>query len=170
MLAFIIIGGVGLGLLLVSLLIGELFEAFNALDFGSDTGLPVSSSAVFAGLTGFGGIGTLCMANHLSWWLAVLVALAAAVLLAAAVQWLINRLAGSDSGDVSYSVVGSLGIITSATGPAAGEVRLDDPRDVETRLAWSDDQLPVGTRVRVTQQAGPRVHVEPADEKAPEQP
>ncbi|WAC52128.1 NfeD family protein [Frigoribacterium sp. SL97] len=62
-----------------------------------------------------------------------------------------------------WSPVGFVGVTTEATGPAGGEVRLDDVRELERRLATSDARIERGVRVRVVAENGPRVQVEALD-------
>ena len=54
---------------------------------------------------------------------------------------------------------GAFGMTTATTGPSGGEVRLEGVRDLESRLAWADEELPAGTRVVVVGVSGSRVHV-----------
>ena len=45
---------------------------------------------------------------------------------------------------------------------ASGEVSLDGPNEMETRMAYSDERIEPGTRIRVIALQGTRVHVEAA--------
>ena len=55
------------------------------------------------------------------------------------------------------------GVVTSTIVPGgSGEVSLDDPTELERRLAWADVEIAAGTRVVVVEQAGSRVKVTPA--------
>ncbi|WP_164737243.1 NfeD family protein [Georgenia sp. SYP-B2076] len=153
MTAFLIIGGIGLLVLVVSLTVGEIFDAFDSLEVG------LSSSALGAALTTLGTVGVLATSLGASALVAALVAVAAGAVAAFIVQKAITALVRSGDGDTSYDVVGLEGSLTATTGPASGQVRLDDPREVESRLAWSDTELAPGTRVRVVSRAGARVKV-----------
>lgn len=154
MLAFAIIGAFGIVVLLASLTFGELLEAFDVADTG------FSSMAIGVTLTGVGAIGVATTVNGLPLWAAFAASLLGGGLLGAFMQTMVRRLIATESGHAVFDVIDVEGTLTAATGPAGGEVRLDDPREVESRLAWSNEQMPSGTRVRVITQNGSRVQVE----------
>ncbi|WP_066582962.1 NfeD family protein [Cellulomonas timonensis] len=152
MLLFSIIGGIGLLLLVVSLVLGEVF---GELSFG-DVGL--SGSAVGIGAVVFGASGVIAVANDLPtvWTYAFAVLFAA--ISAAVAQVMINRLADGEDAPPP-ALEGAFGVLTATTGPDGGEVRLEGVRDLESRLAWSDDVLDAGQRVVVIGVSGSRVRV-----------
>ena len=76
-------------------------------------------------------------------------------------QLVITRLASSED-PPPPPLEGAFGVATATTGPDGGEVRLDGVRDLENRLAWSDEQIEAGTRVVVHAVSGSRVHVRKA--------
>jgi membrane-bound ClpP family serine protease len=153
-LAFAIIGIIGLAILTISLIVGELFDAFDVADLG------LSSIALGITLAGIGSIGVLSCSAGLNIWWATLIAIAVGAVVGGCTQLVINRAVAGDDGHAVFDVLNVQGHLTSACGPDSGEVRLDHPREVEPRLAWSDKRLASGTRVRVIAQVGSRVKVE----------
>ena len=153
MTGFLIIGGIGLVVLVASLVFGELFDLPDIGDVG------ISSTALAAALTTLGTVGVLATSLGASTGVAIGAAAVAGAAAAFAAQKAINALVRSSDGDTSHELVGLEGSLTATTTPASGQVRLDDPREVESRLAWSDTELPPGTRVRVVASAGSRVKV-----------
>lgn len=152
MLLFTIIGGIGLLLLVVSLVLGEVF---GELSFG-DVGL--SGSAIGIGAVVFGASGVIAVANSLPTVWTYVFAVAFAVISAAFAQVLINRLADSEDAPPP-PLEGAFGVLTATTGPDGGEVRLEGVRDLESRLAWADEVLDAGQRVVVVGVSGSRVRV-----------
>ncbi|WP_372593677.1 NfeD family protein [Actinotalea sp.] len=158
MIVFVVIGAVGLAVLLLSLLLGDLVE------FGDGD---VSGTSLGAGAVAFGAIGTIVTANGLPIVWAYVASAVFGALVVLGVQRLVRRLRETEDG-VGYTVVGVSGVVTATVVPnGAGEVSLDDPRELERRLAWADTEITVGARVVVVEQAGSRVKVEPA-ERLPE--
>jgi membrane protein implicated in regulation of membrane protease activity len=154
MTVFIIIGAVGLVLLLASLVIGEVFELGDGVLSGTSLG---------AGAVGFGAIGAIVTANDLAVGWAYVASAAFAVLVVLGVQKMISTLRDTEDGQ-PRDLTGVQGIVTSTITPGGqGEVSLDDPQELERRLAWADVELAHGTRVVVLLQSGSRVKVAPAD-------
>lgn len=154
MLAFAVIALIGLAILVTSLTFGELLDTFDL----ADTGL--SSTAVGASLAGMGSIGVLTTLTGMPVWAAITTAVLLGLIGGYAVQHLIDRLQATDTPTATYDVIGTTGVVTATTNEVSGEVRLDDRREVESRLATASTILQPGTRIRVTAQAGSRVHVE----------
>ncbi|MDM8085258.1 hypothetical protein QUV83_10825 [Cellulomonas cellasea] len=152
MLLFSIIGGIGLLLLVVSLVLGEVF---GELSFG-DVGL--SGSAVGIGAVVFGASGVIAVANDLPTVWTYVFAVVFAVVSAIVAQMMINRLADSEDAPPP-PLEGAFGVLTATTGPDGGEVRLEGVRDLESRLAWADEVLDAGQRVVVVGVSGSRVRV-----------
>ena len=152
LLPFLVIGGVGLALLLISLVLGDLLDH---LEIGDGA---ISSTALAIGLVVFGGAGalTVSMGLDLAWAyvLAVILAVAAYVLSVLAVRSLTRS-----SDGVPASALGLTGVAKSDVSPAGGEVSLDGPGEIERRLAYSDVPIAEGRRVRVVEHAGTRVKV-----------
>jgi membrane-bound ClpP family serine protease len=160
MLPFLIVGAIGLLLLLSSIIIGDLLDLIGAGD-----GL-VSGIAVGAAMAIFGVAGVITVSNELPTVLTYVIAVALALVALVAIQLFVSHIAKQESGG-HYSPVGLVGFTTVNTGPAGGEVRLDDVRELERRLAVSETTIPAQTRIRVVEEDGYRVRVEPAVEDAP---
>jgi membrane protein implicated in regulation of membrane protease activity len=155
MTAFLIVGLVGLALLVVSTLLGDLLAMFDIGD-----GL-ISGASVGAGLTFFGIPGYLTLSNGGPLWLAFVLAVVLAVVLAAAAMLMIAEMTkklAKSSEQEEYSLIGLTGFTTAAY----GEVKLSHPREINKRLAFSSDLLPVGTSVVVTEFIGSKVKVAPS--------
>ena len=160
MLPFLIVGAVGLLLLLSSIIVGDLLDLIGAGD-----GL-VSGIAIGAALSIFGVAGIITVSNDLPTWLTYVIAVALALVALVAIQLFVSHIAKQESGG-HYSPVGLVGVTTVTTGPAGGEVNLDDVRELERRLAFSDATLSAQTRIRVVEEDGYRVKVEAIVEDAP---
>jgi len=152
MLPFLIVGGVGLAVLLISLLIGDIFDHFEIGD-GAISGTALGVAAVVFGASGVitytAGLDTV--------WAYVLAAVLAALAYLLAVLF-VKRLTKSSDG-VPTSALGLSGVSRSDISPAGGEVSLDGPGEVERRLAYSDAPIAEGVRVRVIEHSGTRVKV-----------
>lgn len=159
MITFIVVGAIGLLLLLVSIVVGDLLDVFDVGD-----GL-VSGVALGAALAIFGLAGVVTSQTDLAagWTYAVAVGMALVALVL--IQLVVRRVTRRESGG-HWSPVGFVGVTTEATGPAGGEVRLDDVRELERRLATSDARIERGVRIRVVAENGPRVQVEALDADA----
>ncbi len=115
-----------------------------------------------AGAVAFGAIGAIVTVNGLPIVWAYVASAVFAALVVLGVQQLVKRLRDTEDG-TAYSLVGVSGVVTSTVVPnGAGEVSLDDPRELERRLAWADVEIPAGARIVVLEQAGSRVKVTPA--------
>lgn len=152
LLPFLIIGGVGLVLLLISLVLGDVFDQFEIGDGA------ISGTALSVGLVVFGAAGALTASVGLAIvWAYVLAIVLAAVAYLFSVLVVRNLTRSSDG--VPQSAVGLTGVSKSDITPAGGEVSLDGPGEVERRLAYSDAPIAEGVRIRVIEQAGTRVKV-----------
>lgn len=151
MVTFFIVGGVGVLMLLVSLVLDDL------LDLGDG---PVSGTSLGAGLVAFGALGSIVKANGLATGWAYAAAVAFGILALLGVDAVVKRLKASEDGQPRV-LVGVQGTVTSTVGSGGGEVSLDDPRELERRLAWADTTIEVGTRIVVLEQSGSRVKVAP---------
>ena len=154
MLPFLIVGAIGLLLLLSSIVIGDLLDLVGIGD-----GL-VSGVAVGAALSIFGVAGIITVSNDLPTIWTYVIAVALALVALVAIQLFVKHIAQQESGG-HYSPVGLVGITTVSTGPVGGEVRLDDVRELERRPAVSDASIAAQTRIRVVEEDGYRVKVEP---------
>lgn len=149
MITFVVVGVVGLALVVISMILGELIELGDGA---------VSGTSLGVGAIVFGATGAIVVTNDLPLALAyagsaVLAALA--VLLVAVVT---KKLRDSDDA-APVSLVGIQGTATSDISAATGEVSLDAAHELERRLAWADEPIPSGARVVVLEQSGTRVRV-----------
>ena len=158
---FIIIGAVGLVLLLLSLVLGEVFELADG---------DISGTSIGAGAVVFGACGAIVTVNRLPMVLAYVAAAVFALLAMVGFQKVVSRLRDTEDGQ-PRTVTGTSGVVT-ATIPTAGngEVSLDDPRELERRLAWADAEIATGTRIVVLEQSGSRVKVAPVTAATPSAP
>ena len=152
LLPFLIAGGVGLVLLLVSLVLGDLLDHFEVGDGA------ISSTALAVGLVVFGAAGalTISMGLDVVWGyvLATVLAIVAYVLSVLAVRSLTRSSDGTPP-----SAIGLTGVAKSDVSSAGGEVSLDGPGEIERRLAYSDAPIAEGARIRVVEHLGTRVKV-----------
>jgi membrane protein implicated in regulation of membrane protease activity len=152
MLPFLIVGGVGLAVLLLSLIVGDIFDHFEIGD-GAISGTALGIAAVV-----FGASGVLTYTSQLDTvWAYVLAAVLAVIAYLIAVLF-VKRLTKSSDG-APASAIGLSGVTRSTVSPSGGEVSLDGPQEVERRLAYADDTIPEGTRIRVVEHSGTRVKV-----------
>jgi membrane-bound ClpP family serine protease len=152
MLPFLIVGGVGIAVLLISLLVGDIFDHFDIGD-GAISGTALGIAAVV-----FGASGVLITTAGLDIvWAYVLAAVLAILAYLVAVVF-VKRLTKSSDG-VPVSALGLSGVTRSTVSPAGGEVSLDGPHEVERRLAFADETIAEGARIRVVEHSGTRVKV-----------
>jgi membrane protein implicated in regulation of membrane protease activity len=148
---FLVIGGIGIVLLVASMVIGDHIESIG------DGAL--SGTALGIAATLFGGAGVATTAADLPAVAAYGVAAVAAVGSYFGVRGITRSLVGSSDGG-PVDVIGLRGVATASITVEGGEVSLDGPREVERRLAYSEEPIPAGTRIRVIEMAGTRVKVE----------
>jgi membrane protein implicated in regulation of membrane protease activity len=152
LLPFLIVGGLGLTLLVVSLVIGDVLDHFEIGD-----GM-FSGTALAVALTVFGAAGAITASSGLDLVWAYVLGAVLAVLAYVAAALAVRSLARSSDG-VPASAIGLTGVATATIGESGGEVRLDGPAELERRLAFADAPIPEGTRVRVVEHSGGRVKV-----------
>ncbi|MBN9140532.1 MAG: hypothetical protein J0H23_06865 [Micrococcales bacterium] len=160
MLPFLIVGGIGLLLVLVSLVFDEIVDFLDGA---------LSGTAVGSALVVFGASGAIAVANGLPDWSAYLISAVVGILVFVGVQLVIRSLKRSEDGTPS-SPVGLFGVTRSTVTTTSGEVSLDGPHEIETRLAFADEVIPRDTRIRVIELQGSRVRVEravPAPDASP---
>ena len=152
LLPFLIVGGLGLVLLVISLVLGDILDHF---DIGDGA---ISGTAIAVGLVVFGAAGALTV----TWGIDVVWAYVLAAVLAV-VAYLLSAMAvrslTRSSDGVPASALGLTGVAKSDVSSSGGEVSLDGPGEIERRLAWSDDPIAEGARIRVIEHAGTRVKV-----------
>ena len=152
MLPFLIVGGVGLAVLLLSLIVGDIFDHFEIGD-GAISGTALGIAAVV-----FGASGVLTYTSGLDTVWAYVLAAVLAILAYLVAVFFVRRLTKSSDG-APATAVGLSGVTRSTVSPAGGEVSLDGPQEVERRLAYADETIPEGTRIRVIEHSGTRVKV-----------
>jgi membrane-bound ClpP family serine protease len=152
MLPFLIVGGIGLVLVVFSLMFDEILDFLDGA---------LSGTAVGSALVVFGASGAIAVSNGLPEWSAYLISAVIALVVFIGVQLLIRSLRRSEDGMPS-SPVGLYGVTRSNVSTTSGEVSLDGPHEIETRLAFADEPIPRDTRIRVIELQGSRVRVERA--------
>jgi membrane protein implicated in regulation of membrane protease activity len=160
MLPFLIVGGIGLVLVIFSLMFDEILDFLDGA---------LSGTAVGSALVVFGASGAIAVANGLPDWSAYLISALIAIVVFVGVQLLIRSLRRSEDGTPS-SPVGLYGVTRSNVSTTSGEVSLDGPHEIETRLAFADEPIPRDTRIRVVELQGSRVRVERAVPLAHDEP
>lgn len=149
---FIILGGVGLALLLISLVFGDIF------DF--DGGGLISIPGIGIGLVVFGASGAITTAAGLHPLWVYLIATLVGLVAYALAALVVRSLQRSSDGE-QRDVTGDTGLAMSRITQSTGEVSLDAPGEIERRLAFADTDIEQGTRIRVVRMFGSRVKVEP---------
>ena len=149
---FLIVGGVGLAVLLISLIVGDIFDHFEIGD-GAISGTALGIAAVV-----FGAAGVLTATSGLDLVWAYVLAIVLAILAYLFALLLVKRLTKSSDG-TPLSAMGLTGVTRSTVSPAGGEVSLDDPHEIERRLAYSDEIIAEGVRIRVIEHSGTRVKI-----------
>ena len=144
MVTFAIIAAVGLGLLILTSFLDEIFS------FGDDL---FSGVTLGAGAMIFGASGMIGTASGLLpvWSYVIATGLGIAALFLS--RSLTQMARSSESAD-RPSLIGVEGNVTVPTGPGGGEVRLQSIHEMEPRLAWSDQIIPTGTRIVVVAESG----------------
>ncbi len=146
---YLVVGGIGVALLVFSLVVGELFDGlFDA--FGSDL-LSGASLAAFLGTLGF--VGALVFGSTQSHGWATGAGLLAGVLVGAGAGWLSSALSRDDDSSTvrSSSLAGRDATVVSAV-PAEGygEISVVVAGHITTLNARSETALPAGTPVTIT--------------------
>src|SRR5690606_6083958 len=160
MLPFLIVGGIGLVLVIFSLMFDEILDFLDGA---------LSGTAVGSALVVFGASGAIAVANGLPDWSAYMISAVIAVVVFVGVQLLIRSPRRAVVGTPS-SPVGLYGVTRSNVSTTSGEVSLDGPHEIETRLAFADEPIPRDTRIRVVELQGSRVRVERAVPLAHDEP
>lgn len=150
MLVFLIVGGVAIGLLLISMLFGELLSLLDGA---------ISGTALGVGGTFFGASGVIVVANGLPDWVAYVAAAVLGLLALGVVQLVIGRFRSTED-VVPTDPSGLVGVARTRITTTSGEVSLTGPHEVETRMAFADEELPAGSQIRVVAAHGSRVKVE----------
>lgn len=161
MLTFLVIGGIGVALLVISLVLGDLLDGL--LDFGPDF-LSGAAIAGFLGALGFVGAVVQDQTGNVS--LAVGIGALAGLVVGAGVGWLSVQLSrGGDEANVrTGDLTGHAATVVSAIPvDGYGEVTLTVAGHITRLNARSAGELPAGTPVTITAvlsptavQVGPR--------------
>lgn len=149
---FIIVGGIGLVAVLASLVFGELLDLLDGA---------ISLTAIGSAFTVFGAVGAIVVVNGLPTWSAYVISAVVGLLVLVGIQALLRAFRRSEDG-APADPTGLYGTARSTITGASGEVSLDGPNEIETRMAFADERIEPGTRVRVVELQGTRVRVEPA--------
>jgi membrane protein implicated in regulation of membrane protease activity len=150
-LVFVIIGAVGLVLLLLSVVIGDLVELGDGALSGTSMGV---------GAVVFGAVGAIVTANDLPVWIAYVASALLGLVAVLLAQLLIRRLASTED-NAAIDLVGVQGTATTNITQSSGEVSLDAVSELERRLAWSLEPIAAGTRVVVLEHQPNSVRVGP---------
>lgn len=167
MLLYFVIMALGIGLLLLTLILGEILDIFDfGLDVGDGAG-PLSGPVLGIGLTAFGATGMLTRVYDFPTLLGALTSAVSALAFGALGWWIlaiIHRQTGSTTQAIS-SMRGRLGEVTTRIAPdGIGEVLLTTSASTRHVLARSrgGQEIAPGTVVRVVETYGGSVIVEPA--------
>lgn len=151
MTTFLIIGAVGIVILLASLLLGDLADAFSHLDAIGGEYVSTAVIAAFIGALGFGGALALGITGSTGW--AVGAGCGAGVLFGAGASWFTRVLKGSGS---SYTPAGSqlIGaeahVISAIPADAMGQIRLSVHGHLLTLNARCEVPVEAGQRVWIS--------------------
>ena len=153
---FLVVGAIGLGILLLSLFVGEVGE-LGLGDVDADGPFSVPAVAALVGGVGFGGAAATAflpgsLGDGLTLFLALLVGLAVAVPLAWGAVRLSRALKDMPTAETltRHHLIGTQGVVVSSVPTGGfGEVRLTGAGRQLKYSARSDDALPTGTPVYV---------------------
>jgi membrane protein implicated in regulation of membrane protease activity len=177
--AFLVVGGLGVLVLLVSLLVGEIGE-LGLGDVDADGPFSLPALAALVGGVGFGGLAaTALLPDALPPTLTVLLALAAGLVVAVPLAWGAVRLSRAlrtmptQETLTRHHLLGAQGVVVSAVpSPGFGEVRLSVAGQQLKFSARSEVPLPAGTPVYVVDSLSDTavevVSTEPEPEPLPE--
>lgn len=162
MTTFLILGGAGLALILVTLVVGDVLDGVLHLDVLDSDFFSVSSLAAFVGAFGFGGALGLALSDSVP--IGVLVGLVIGLGAAWGAVRLTHALRRDDS--VSFHPNAMIGhsafVITPIPAGGFGEIRLTAAGHVRKYAARCDTAVPAGAEVWVSAIVSPTaVQVEP---------
>ncbi|AFV89853.1 hypothetical protein PACID_20620 [Acidipropionibacterium acidipropionici ATCC 4875] len=156
MTTFLIIGAVGIVILLLSLILGDLVDAFSHLDAIGGEYVSTAVIAAFIGALGFGGALVMGLTGSTGW--AIGAGCGAGVLFGAGASWLTRVLKGSGS---SYTPTGSelIGaeahVISPIPQDGMGQIRLSVHGHLLTLNARSQSPVEAGERVWISRRLSP---------------
>lgn len=165
---FLIIGLIGLALLVLCLIIGDVLDGALGLDSVGGDFLSVAGIAGFAAAFGFG---AAAVEGALGTVVAVVVGLVAGTLVGAAAAWFTNTLkrSGSDVTVRTDELVGATGrVLHDIPADGYGQVRLTAAGHLTLLNARANEPIPAGTLVTVTEVlSATGVRVKYADDPPP---
>jgi membrane-bound ClpP family serine protease len=158
---FLTIAIAGAALLIGSILLGDLFELFNGFDlFGG----VLSTTAIGLSATLFGANGYFLMHNGSSAltaiifgviWIAIGLGIAIAL-----DKWVISK-----TEKVIHNIVGRHGTALTKIDSNLGKVQVDHYSEANSRFAFSDSDIPAGTKVVILEEVDGKVKVQAVTEK-----
>lgn len=167
MTAFLIMGAVGVILVLVALLFGDLIDGVFDLDVLDGDLFSLTSLAAFVGAFGFGAAIGLGLSGAMP--IALLVGAATGLAATALAIWLTRFLRADDSATSfkTSSMIGYAGIVITAIPDAGyGEIRVSVGGHVRKLSARSSSPLPTGTEIWISEILSPTaVTVKPAHDQ-----
>ena len=175
LLVFLVIAGIGFVFLLVSLVVGDLFDSFGfdtGVDGGADGHALLDSRVISVFVTSFGGFGAIGIQMGLSIVTSSLIGLAGGVVLGGIVsvfaRFLYKQQSSSSVG--TAQMVGRTAQVTVSIAPGnLGQVSCRVGEERIEKLARSRDNLEIkaGAMVRVEEVAGDSVIVSPYTDDSP---
>lgn len=149
MTTFLIIGAVGVALVLVTLVVGDLLDGVLHLDALDSDLFSISSLSAFIGAFGFGGaLGLAAFDNMI---LAVLIGAVVGALAAWGAVTLTKKLKSDGASFRSDSMIGhSARVITAIPERGYGEITINVAGHVRKITAKSEQPIPYGTEVWVS--------------------
>lgn len=151
MVLFVTIGVIGLVIVLLSILLGDVIDGIFDLDMMGGDLFSVAGLAAFLGAFGFGGVISLAVVD--ATWVAVVVGIVAGILAAWGATSLTRWLKRSESSSTfrSHAMVGATArVITDIPAGGFGEVRIQGAGQSRKRAARSTVPIQAGTEVWVS--------------------
>lgn len=148
---FVVIGVIGIVVVLLSILLGDIVDGLFDLDFLGGDLFSLASIAAFLGAFGFGGVISLAIVDVT--WIAVAIGLVAGILAAWGAASFTGWLKRSETQSTffSMSMVGSSArVITDIPAGGFGEVRVLGTGQSRKRAARSDVPILAGTEVWIS--------------------
>ena len=170
MLVFFIIALIGTLFLVITAVLGEVFDFLGDMDADGDVH-PFSGKTIAIALTTFGAAGMIASYYELDMGFRVLISLFAALFLGALAWWMLSALQSqAGSTDVSVgSLQGRLGEVTvNIPAGSVGEVLVTAVSGTRQMIARAVDggAIPAGTTVRIVEARGTMLLVQPVQRTA----
>lgn len=148
LIAFIVIGGCGLALLILSMALGEILDLFDGI---------LSSTAIGVGAVFFGASGYIVISSGGPLWLAYTTASALA-LFAVVLATLLTRWMKKVTTPEVVELIGMTGVATADV-HTNGKVQLSHPSEINQRMAFADQEIVEGSEISVVAVLGDKVKV-----------